>query len=414
MNTEYYIITPYDKFSVCNIGKTYQKKEGEFFYVYEAKNFPLYHYGNYVWRVRLPVDNFLFKEKEFNGISKSYGLKIYTQKVKQVNMVILEEIYYLLDPQTFVMLQSKGLDLTNKTPEEWADSNKKYFPTLLSNTIYAYYFFKKNISSNSVEVKLNDRCLNINIEGAIEIIPKFIDHFDIEALDYIIYKFDLFVEVLVQTINTDSIGVLEYLINKYKTGIDLSNIVNLAVENNNVGTLKYLLSYQATCGIKLNVDENIILSLQKGHFDIYHYLKYTCTNPDQCLEMAAFNGHSEIVKELLINGRDPIKALRKAAEGGNFETVSVIFDICSSRIEDLDIDLAITLVKQRIIFKANNDVNSNVEQELNIIEFLESFKCLNSLRKDEDCLTCDDVDDYLYSNDNGESETEIESESEID
>ncbi|AVL95182.1 ankyrin repeat protein [Moumouvirus australiensis] len=417
MNTEYYIITSYDKFSVRNIGKIYQKSNGDFLNVYEAKNFPLYHYGNYVWRVRLPVDNFLFKEKEFNGISKSYGLKVYAQKVKQVNMVILEEIYYLLDPQTFVMLQTKGLDLINKTPEEWADSNKKYFPTLLSNTIYAYYFFKKNISSNSVEVKLNDRCSNINIEEIIKIIPGLIDDFDIQTLDCIIYNFDLFVEILVQTIEKDCTRVLEYLMSRYKTGIDINNIVNLAVENNKVGTLKYLLSNQASCDIKLNIDENIILSLQKGHFDIYHYLKYKCTNPDLCLETAALNGHSEIVKELLINGRDPIKALRKAAEGGNFETISVIFDICGSRIENIDIDLAITLVKQRIIFKANNDVNSNVEQELNIIEFLESFKCLNSLRKDEDYLTCDDVDDvddYLCSNDNGESESESESESETE
>uniref|UniRef100_A0A6G6ADN5 Ankyrin repeat-containing protein n=1 Tax=Borely moumouvirus TaxID=2712067 RepID=A0A6G6ADN5_9VIRU len=418
MNTEYYIVTSYDEFSVCNVGKTYQKKDREFFYVYEAKNFPLYHYGNYVWRVRLPVDNFIFEEKEQNGVSKisksteiyKYK-KVYTSKIKKVNMVILEEIYYLLDPQTFVMLQTKGLDLINKTPEEWADSNKKYFSTYLSNKIYAYYFFKKNITDNFVK----ESYLEMNIDEAIKIIPQLIDDFNIRTLDYIIYNFDLFVEILLETIRKDSIGVLEYLINKYKTGIDISNIINLSVENNNVATLKYILTTQSICGNEINIDENILLCLQKGHFNIYHYLKYKCTNPDQCLETAALNGHSEIVKELLISGRDPIKALRKAAEGGSFETISVIIDVCGSRIEDIDVDLAITLVKQRIIFKVNNEVNSNVEQEMNIIELLESLKCLNSLRKDEDRSICDDIDDLCFNdNEDSESESESEIESEVD
>ncbi|AGC02333.1 ankyrin repeat protein [Acanthamoeba polyphaga moumouvirus] len=135
------------------------------------------------------------------------------------------------------------------------------------------------------------------------------------------------------------------------------------------------------------------------------------TNPDACLEVAAFYGHSEIVKELLISGRNPIKALHKAAEGGHFETISTILDIRANAIEEIDIDLAITLVKQRINSRINDRHINNVEEEFNIIDLLESFKCLNSVRKNKDDDSEGD-NDYLFCDEDPDSDSDLGPESE--
>ncbi|AGF84915.1 repeat protein [Moumouvirus goulette] len=193
--------------------------------------------------------------------------------------------------------------------------------------------------------------------------------------------------------------MLKYLITEYKKQIDLFNIIKLSIENDKINILKYLISIQPNNHTDININDAILLSLQKGYLDIYHYLKYKNTNPDACLEEAVFYGHCEIVKELLISGRDPIKALNKAAENGNFDMTSLILDCRGLSIEENDINLAITLVKQRIISQVNKGDNNNVEEELNIIELLESFKCLSSVRKNEENNSEYDDDDLLYDED---------------
>ncbi|AGF84916.1 repeat protein [Moumouvirus goulette] len=121
MSTEYYIITSYNKFIKINKDEPYYSGDKDMFNIFEAKNFPKQHYGHYAWSVTLPTDNFCFKKKvsSFSGI------------VEKVNMVIPHDIYYLSDPETFVMLQSKGLDLGSKTPEEWCEVHKNRIPSFL-------------------------------------------------------------------------------------------------------------------------------------------------------------------------------------------------------------------------------------------------------------------------------------------
>ncbi|AQN68680.1 ankyrin repeat protein [Saudi moumouvirus] len=390
MNTEYYIVTTYNKFVKYSKGKICFRGEKDMFTVFQAKDLPTY-FGHYIWSVTLPTDSPLFKQEEVYGSIK-------------VNMIMLNDIYYLLDPNTFIMLQSKGLNLKDKTPKEWCDNYRKYITSCQFNTIYAHYYYKKNYTPKNVP-----EYLRMDIEGAIKNIPQIIDEFEIKLVDYIINEYDLFVEVLVTSIKKGSVEMFKYLLNEYEKEIDFLNVINLSVENNNVQMLKYLISIQPINYTGISINDTILMSLQKGYLDIYHYLKYMSTNPDQCLETAAFYGRSEIVKELLISGRNPIKALHKAAEGGHFETISVVLDNRGRCIEEIDIDLAITLVKQRINSRINNGQNNNVEEEFNIIDLLESFKCLNSVSKNKDDDSEGD-NDYLFCDEDPDSDLDPESE----
>ncbi|AGC02332.1 ankyrin repeat protein [Acanthamoeba polyphaga moumouvirus] len=244
MNTEYYIVTTYNKFVKYSKGKICFRGEKDMFTVFQAKDLPTY-FGHYIWSVTLLTDNLLFKQKELHGNNK-------------VNMVMLNDIYYLLDPSTFIMLQSKGFNLKDKTPEEWCDNYRKYISYCQLNTIYTYYYYKKNYTPKNISEHFS-RCLHMNTEEIIKNIPRIIDEFDIKSVDYIINKYDLFVEVLVTTIKKGSVEMFKYLLNEYEKEIDFLNVINLSVENNNVQMLKYLISIQPINYTGISINDTILI-----------------------------------------------------------------------------------------------------------------------------------------------------------
>ncbi|QTF49194.1 putative ankyrin repeat protein [Acanthamoeba polyphaga mimivirus] len=108
-------------------------KKGKGFVLFEAKHIPKNYYGYYLRPVILPTNN-----REFTFQKSPWGY--YT------NMVSLDEIYELANPQTFYMLEKYGLDLGEMSAESRALNYSKYYADDYENSFaHKYFLSRKNM-----------------------------------------------------------------------------------------------------------------------------------------------------------------------------------------------------------------------------------------------------------------------------
>ncbi|AGF84917.1 repeat protein [Moumouvirus goulette] len=334
------------------------------FIVFDAKNIPKHHFAYYLREVILPKTLPGFK------IEKS-GKQFHT------NMVFLSNIYELYNPKTLEMLSSLGFDPGDKSIDYWI----QYYGSLnmdhdKNNTLHQYYLRKKLETENIIIPKYNDNTNVVNNDSNLtldtdngdatmskENYKNYVNSLNLKNDSE---KKEDFKTSLLVAIDSDNINSALELIKKHK----FYNIAMVcAVKKNYLKLIKYLL-INKYCSL----NDVIIMALENSCIEIFNYLK-KFIDMKPFLNLAILNDHVDIVMEILEKTRNPCKPFLLAAENGKFEIVSNIYEIWSSCFRESDINVALTLVKQRITcLVSDSEMNIDIEQELNMIDLLENIK----------------------------------------
>ncbi|AGC02331.1 ankyrin repeat protein [Acanthamoeba polyphaga moumouvirus] len=371
MNNKYFMFTGYPEMingnylqSGLNIIEEHRYFSFKGFIVFDAKNIPKYHFAYYLREVVLPKTLPGFK------IEKS-GKQFHT------NMVFLSNIYELYDPKTMEMLHSLGFDPGDKSLNEWS----QYYGSLYlshdkKDTLHKYYLKKKGEVEKLIIPKYNNNISSVDNNFVLDTnnrdatmskkdYKKYLDSMDVNSLKE---EFKIY---LSGAIDSDHINVAIELIKKY--GFN-SLVIICAVNKNYLKLIKYLL-INKYCSL----NEVIIISLENSQMDIFNYLKKFIPDLRPYLNLAILNNNVDIVMEILEQTGDYHKSFLLAAENCKFEIVSSIFERWLPHFCNSDIDLALTLIKQRISsLVSDSEMNIDVEQELNMIDLLENIKLIIS------------------------------------
>ncbi|AAV50556.1 putative ankyrin repeat protein [Acanthamoeba castellanii mimivirus] len=320
--------------------KSFDKYGG--FILFEAKNIPPYYFGHYLRMVSLPSDR--------------PDLIVYESKQScRSNMVILGEIFLLSTQHTFIMLNDFGLDIKSISAQ---DRGKWYECIAGSNSdaIKGHFLFQKTC-------KASDEPNIIDVDDSNKKYKPEINHLD----ESNILKRAELLTTVTQSLSTGDAKMAGVIINKNDI---LDDILTLIIKSGNVSAFKTLINI-----IGLSNDQIFKIiesSFSHNQTKIYEFLE--SRYPQLYLESSIINGRTDIVDNLVKKGSNPIVVLHKAAECAQFDIIWNLSE--NSLINQNDIDIAMTIVKQRIHDILFYSDNPDVEKEQDILELLENIKLM--------------------------------------
>ncbi|QTF49195.1 hypothetical protein qu_303 [Acanthamoeba polyphaga mimivirus] len=322
--------------------KSFDKYGG--FILFTAKNIPPYYFGHYLRTVTLPSDR--------------SDLIVYESiQSCRSNMVILGEIFLLSNQETFVMLSDFGLDIKSISAQ---DRGKWYDCISGSNTdaIRGHFLFQKTCKASN-----EPNIIDVDDPICDEKNKPKINHLD----ESNILKRAELLTTVTQALSTGDAKMAGVLINKNDI---LDDILTLIIKSGNVPAFKSLINV-------MGLSNDQILKIIESSFSynqirIYELLE--SRYPQLCLESSIINGRTDIVDNFVKKGSNPIVILHKAAECAQFDIIWNLSE--NSLINQNDIDIAMTIIKQRIHDILFYSDNPNVEKEQDILELLENIKLM--------------------------------------
>ncbi|AKI80019.1 hypothetical protein QJ850_gp680 [Acanthamoeba polyphaga mimivirus] len=322
--------------------KSFDKYGG--FILFKAKNIPPYYFGHYLRTVTLPSDR--------------PDLIVYESiQSCRSNMVVLGEIFLLSNHHTFIMLSDFGLDIKSISAQ---DRGKWYECISGSNSdaIKGHFLFQKT-------------CKAINEPNIIDVDDPNCDEKYKPEINHLnesnILKRAELLTTVTEALSTGDAKMAGLLINKNNI---LDDVLTLIIKSGNVSAFKTLINI-----IGLSNDQ--ILKIIESSFNynqtkIYELIESRYAH--LCLESSIINGRTDIVNNLVKKGSNPIVVLHKAAECAQFD---IIWNLSENLlINQNDIEIAMTIVKQRIHDILFYSDNPDVEKEHDVLELLENMKLM--------------------------------------
>ncbi|AKI80018.1 putative ankyrin repeat protein [Acanthamoeba polyphaga mimivirus] len=323
------------------------------FIVIDAKNIIKDCYGYFIHSVILPTSH-----PEF--ILENRDTYYYT------NMVIIDKTYELSDPETFRILGKYGLDLTVYSAEIRA---KNYETSKLVDALKSTSNHHMPPCNFSYICPSYDNSHGSTTSDWTSTTSRWTAKKAQETLDIKVNHIHQFIQN----------GDFESAQKLFGGNNVLQKVIDTAIKSNNQKTIKYLIDQH-----QFNIDEAIKLALEENKLDIFHMLRLFNFDKIRCLETASVLGHLEIVDKMLENDFEKINGdlvnivLRNAAEGGKFDIVWYISEKFIDLVTKIDIEVAETIVKQRIqhicTFSDDNDIDISGEQDM--LELFENMKMI--------------------------------------